>query len=213
MAPISYTCHYCKRPNVTQSIQGLRSHISQSLECWTRRDEEHTLVNRNRSTQDGLLNARQQPTEHCGQQEDFEANMSHSNDGSNDHRSKRAWVDDDDDDENFQPMDTNFIIDYPAEAHAGAILEDSWNGLETRFEKIQHAQCGAGEPAWAPFNSLADWELSRWLVQSGVSQCEIDKFLKLELVRTCVCVDFMMLNLYQDSIWCPPIYPEQTRIL
>ena len=105
------------------------------------------------------------------------------------------------------------IVDYPAEARAGAILEDSQNGLETWFEKIQHAQCGVGKPAWAPFNSLADWELSRWLVQSGVSQREINKFLKLESVHTCVCVDFMMLNLYQDSIWCPPICPEQTRIL
>ena len=58
--------------------------------------------------------------------------MSHSNDGSDDHRSKRARVDDDDNDENFRPTDTNFIVDYPAEARAGAILEDSRNGLETR---------------------------------------------------------------------------------
>ena len=44
----------------------------------------------------------------------------------------------------------------------------------------------AGESAWTLFKSLADWELSRWLVQSGVSQREIDKFLKLKLVCTSI---------------------------
>ena len=114
---------------------------------------------------------------------------------------------------NFQPRNINFIIDYPVEAQAGAVLQDSQDRLETQFERIQRAQQHAGDVAWAPFSSLADWELSRWLVQSGVSQREINKFLKLDSVRTDVHhSDCVMLNLHQDSIRCPPIYPKQACI-
>ena len=81
-----------------------------------------------------------------------------------DHRSKRAQVDDCDDDDNnndnFRSTHVDFIIDYPEDARAGAILEDTNDGLKTCFDKIKRAQQATGIPAWAPFNSLADWELS-----------------------------------------------------
>jgi hypothetical protein len=184
MAPTSYACRYCKRSAVARSLQGLKSHISQSAKCRARRDEEYTLLRRTRSAQDGTPHT-QQPTEHHGQQEEgFEGtDAPHPDDSTDDHRSKRARVDDSDDDENFQPTNINFIVDYPEDARAGAILEDTNDGLETRFEKIRRTQQVAGKPAWAPFDSLKDWELSRWLIRSGVSQSEIDKFLKLEAVR------------------------------
>lgn len=211
MAPISYTCCYCKRSNVAQSLQGLRSHISQSAKCRARRDEEYTLRNRNRSARDEVPHTCRQPAEN--HEESLEDNIAPpTDDYANNCRSKRTRVNDDsggdDDNENFQPTNVNFIIDYPEDARAGAIIEDTSNGLKSRFEKIRHAQQAAGEPVWAPFSSLADWELSRWLVQSGVSQREIDKFLKLESVRTNFYrTNFAMLNLHRDSIWCPPIHP------
>jgi len=142
------------------------------------------LLNHNRSAQAGLQHTRQQSTEDDTQQEIMEESNARSSTDTDEHRSKRARVDDDDDDENFQPTNTNFIVDYPAEARPGAILKGSQDGLETRFERIRRTQQRAGEPVWAPFSSLADWELSRWLIESGVSQREIDKFLKLESVRT-----------------------------
>lgn len=84
-------------------------------------------------------------------------------------------MDNDDDDYNNDPdvlwsAGTNVVVNYPPEACARAILEDSQDGLETQFEKIRRAHQHAGEPAWVPFGSLADWELSQWLIQSGVSQ-------------------------------------------
>ena len=184
MAPTSYACKYCKKPNVAQSVQGLRSHISQSAECQARRDEEQTLLNHHRSVQGGVPHTHQQPAEHLGQRDEDDA-APPPDDLTDNHRSKRAQVDSsDDDDETFQSTSVNFIINYPEEARAGAILEDTNDGLETRFDRIKHTQQAAGEPTWAPFDNLADWELFRWLVQSGVSQGEIDKFLKLESVRT-----------------------------
>lgn len=185
MAPASFACCYCGKPGVSRTIQGLRSHISQTPGCRTRRDKEHSLLNHNRNARAGLQHAHQQSTENPTQQENPEEINTPPSNNADDHRSKRARVDDDDDDENFRSAaNTNFIVDYPAEARAGAIFEDSQDGLQTRFEKIRCSQQRAGSPAWAPFDSLADWELSRWLIQSGVSQREIDKFLKLESVRT-----------------------------
>jgi len=185
MAPASFTCRYCRKPGVSQTLQGLRSHISQTPRCRARQDEEFSRLHHNRSVQAGHQHTPQQSTENSTQQENLEESNAPSN-NTDEHHSKRARVDDNDDDKNFQSTKTNFIVDYPAEACAGAVLEDSQDGLETRFEKTQCLQQRAGLPAWVPFNSLADWELSQWLIQSGVSQREIVKFLKLESVHTSI---------------------------
>lgn len=183
MAPVSFTCRYCGKPNVSRSLQGLKSHISQTPECRARRDEEHLLLNRDRSARADSQRTRREPVEHHPEQENLEEGNVPPTSDTDERPSKRARVDSDNNDENFRPTSVNFIVDYPAEAQAGAILQGSQDGLETRFEKIQRVQQHAGDATWAPFSSLADWELSRWLVQSGVSQREIDKFLKLEAVR------------------------------
>lgn len=193
MAPTSFPCRYCGKPGVSRTLQGLRSHISQTPRCRARRDEEHMLLHRNRSARASLQHAHQQSVENHTQRESLEENNTPPSDNPDEHHSKRARVDDDNEAEIFESANTKFIVDYPAEACAGAILEDSRDRLETRFEKIWRMQQNAGEPAWAPFSSLGDWELSRWLVQSGVSQREIDKFLKLESVRT---------SIYRTSLQC-----------
>jgi hypothetical protein len=180
MAPLSFACRYCKKPNVARSRQGLKSHISQSPECRARRDKEHLLLSHSESAP-----AKSRHTsENRACAEEFEESSPLFSNNADEHHSKRARVDEDEDVEDFRPTNVNFIVDYPAEARAGATLEASQDGLETRFEKIKRTQQHAGSKPWAPFNSLADWELAQWLVQSGVSQQEIDKFLKLELVRT-----------------------------
>ena len=99
---------------------------------------------------------------------------------SNEPPSKQAWVDDDDSnndndgdvdgDQGFWSTGVNFIVDYPVEACAGAILDNQGDVLEAKFAKIQRERREAGKQLWEPFSSLADWELSHWLIQSGVSQ-------------------------------------------
>ncbi|KIO24757.1 hypothetical protein M407DRAFT_51577, partial [Tulasnella calospora MUT 4182] len=44
-------------------------------------------------------------------------------------------------------------------------------------------QLQTGELPWAPFSSQKEWELAEWLVQSGVSQSNIDKLLKLQWTK------------------------------
>ena len=59
---------------------------------------------------------------------------------------------------------------------------------QTLFERIHEKRKaeGLGEKPWAPFTGQEEWGLVRWLMGSGLSHKEIDKFLKLELVSTSV---------------------------
>lgn len=54
----------------------------------------------------------------------------------------------------------------------------------TPFEVYREEQTAKGLPPWAPYDSLADWELAEWLIKSGVSQSRIDSFFKLRKVRS-----------------------------
>jgi hypothetical protein len=56
---------------------------------------------------------------------------------------------------------------------------------KTLFEEIHERQMreGANEgKPWAPFASAEEWGLAKWLMTSGLSQSEIDKYLKLSIV-------------------------------
>lgn len=52
----------------------------------------------------------------------------------------------------------------------------------TSFELRRAAQCIANLPPCAPFASLEEWELARWLIDSNISQGQTEKFMQLGLV-------------------------------
>lgn len=75
-----------------------------------------------------------------------------------------------------------WVQDYP-DGCAGKILEASNLGhAGSRFENIRHRQRLANNAPWDPFVDKEEWELAQWLVETGVSQRNIDKFLKLKKV-------------------------------
>ncbi|KAK0474324.1 hypothetical protein EDD18DRAFT_1313462 [Armillaria luteobubalina] len=47
------------------------------------------------------------------------------------------------------------------------------------FERIKQEQKKQGQQMWAPFKTHEEWELAQWLMMSGVSQADIDRFVKL----------------------------------
>jgi hypothetical protein len=57
---------------------------------------------------------------------------------------------------------------------------------ETAFESVRADKMASGEAPWEPFESEEDWQLARWLIMSGVSQAEINSFLKMAKVSTSV---------------------------
>ncbi|TCD60673.1 hypothetical protein EIP91_009707 [Steccherinum ochraceum] len=70
-----------------------------------------------------------------------------------------------------------FGVDF--EPEAGVPLRNA----ETSYEQLRKAQVDQNLPPCAPFPDDDEWGLARWLVKSGLSQSEIDKFLKLPIVE------------------------------
>jgi len=54
----------------------------------------------------------------------------------------------------------------------------------TRWERIHDERLGGGQSRWGGFRNQDEWELARWMMKCGVSQTEIDKFLKLPIVSS-----------------------------
>ena len=52
----------------------------------------------------------------------------------------------------------------------------------TNFKQHFELQRNAGDAPWTPFESEGEWELARWLMMSGVSQRQINVFLKLNKI-------------------------------
>ncbi|TFK59715.1 hypothetical protein BDN72DRAFT_873010 [Pluteus cervinus] len=72
-----------------------------------------------------------------------------------------------------------YIQDFPKEKEAGK----SSGSVKTSFEEYQDSQRSKGLEPWAPFKSEEDWEHFRWMVESGVSWGNIDRYLRLKKVR------------------------------
>lgn len=95
--------------------------------------------------------------------------------------SKRTRVEDvEDEDDTLGPREY-YIEDFPWPA-GDPILERGVSPMF--FELLRREKVMKGEDMWRPFSSREEWELARWLVRSGISQKEIDNFLKLGSVRT-----------------------------
>ena len=99
-------------------------------------------------------------------------------------RSQRAYVEDAEDDEpsnHSAPAGKNTKEDvhwYEAFPGAGAPKGHQ----ASSFEKYSKEQKDNNEPPWAPFESEDEWELAKWLMESGASQNKVDSFLKLNSV-------------------------------
>jgi hypothetical protein len=56
--------------------------------------------------------------------------------------------------------------------------------FQTRHERqCEHDRARRVGP-WHPFEDQDEWELAKWLIESGLSQSEIENFLKLNVVST-----------------------------
>jgi hypothetical protein len=86
--------------------------------------------------------------------------------------SRRARVDDVDDDNDNLTGSTRYVNPYP---HLAGAAKSKAN---PKFECIHKER---GGDVWAPFGDQDEWELARWLAQN-VGQKQTDDFLKLPIV-------------------------------
>lgn len=54
---------------------------------------------------------------------------------------------------------------------------------KTDFEKFHQQQQEKNVPIHAPYASMEEWNLTDWILRSGISQCATDELLKLPMVR------------------------------
>ncbi|KAK0216895.1 hypothetical protein IW262DRAFT_1507425 [Armillaria fumosa] len=93
---------------------------------------------------------------------------------------KRTRVEDVEDEEDMSSPPEHYIQDFLWEA-GDLIIEQGV--LPPFFEQLRHERFDKNEEMWAPFSSRDEWELVQWLLRSGISQKEIDTFLKLESIK------------------------------
>lgn len=56
------------------------------------------------------------------------------------------------------------------------------SNVSNDFECLQENQHASGGGPWTPFSSIEDWDYARWIVESDLSQRQIDEMLALDLV-------------------------------
>ncbi|KAJ3864827.1 hypothetical protein EV359DRAFT_72791 [Lentinula novae-zelandiae] len=90
---------------------------------------------------------------------------------------KHAYVEEVDDDPIDDPVSTydpRWIYEESYPRPAGTPVRP----CQTSFEIYREQQKTDGSEPWEPFQSQDEWELARWLMESGASQTKIDSFLK-----------------------------------
>lgn len=92
---------------------------------------------------------------------------------------RRTTVEDAPEEDNPEHLQS-WIEDFPFDA--GSVIEER-GAQETMFEELKRKLREAGQEMWSPFKDNEEWDVARWLMTSGLSQKEIEKFLKLTSVR------------------------------
>lgn len=167
-----HRCSSCRFKAKTRA--GLNSHISQSLECFEKviaANQPSTDLHKRRHSETPVPGG----SDNCDVQPlNDDALYSSLLEGQP--SSKRARVEDEED----FPIKMNPVFS-EFEPAAGAPQQQP-PGTSNNFERLQASQQASGREPWAPFSSIEDWDYARWIMNSGLSQRQIDAMLGLDMV-------------------------------
>jgi len=192
-----YQCRYCGFK--TKTSAQLSSHISQSPACLDKIIADNQLTadlrKRDRSPTPGDGSY---PDDH--QQED-NLDLLYSSLLKGQPSMKRARIEVEED----IPVKMHNVID-EFEPPAGEPRPKP-PGTSNSFERFRASQQASGNEPWAPFSSVEDWDYARWIMNSGLSQREIDNMLRLDLVSEIFYIADGIVT-HRDSVEvCRPILP------
>ncbi|KAJ3557367.1 hypothetical protein NM688_g1510 [Phlebia brevispora] len=202
--PSEYICSFCgaRRP----TLQGLRSHRSQRREC---REAFNAHV-RHRSlsveqteppASDKFNSALADDIPH----DTISPSLFDEPETVREPPSKRARVEEVEDEE----LDAGGLPKNPfvrMHTDAGVPLGEG----KTLFERVHEERVkeGLGDQPWAPFEDRQEWDLVRFLMASGLSQQDIDRFLKLEITRQRSSLSFKDKRAFFQKVDSLPQGPE-----
>ncbi len=189
MPPVTtYNCRYCGKPLETR--QGVKSHLAQRPECLKAFYQTVTDAKARQTIQtEGFVDAMDcDPAEDCRPYKTIEyTGLPEVSTASNLPASLAPHV----------PMASHRVtVEEVPDEDAGHLPHEPWvedfpqpTGTtfgrgETYFDCIHREKQLAGQDAWMPFESEDEWELVKWLMTSGLTQKDIDHYLKLKIVST-----------------------------
>lgn len=164
-------CRGCSKPYPTP--QGLKGHYTRNPLCReesTKRLTAHLLAHQPRADNAPIPH----DTPHDSLPEPFH----------NDYhpaptipaKRHRVTVENITEEEDDDPTDRRAVDTHPTAAESlPGTHATSWNSRKAADE---HKGC----KPWAPFESLEEWGHARWMMKSGLSQKEMDEYLKLQIV-------------------------------
>ena len=174
----TYRCAHCGFK--TKTSARLSSHVSQSPICLGRFVTVNQLSTNSckqycsESPMPGSSNNHEQ--QHQVNDEPVESNPLYSSLLGNLHPAKQTHVEEED-----TPIMTKNVFD-EFKPPAGEPLQKPPN-MSNDFEYLQESQWTSGDKPWAPFSSIEEWDYARWIMNSGLSQRQIDAMLALDCVR------------------------------
>ena len=191
-----YRCRYCGFK--TKTSARLSSHISQSPTCLDKiiadNQPSTDTHKRHRSPTPGVSgNLDDQPDD----------GPLYSSLLTGQPSTKRARVEDEED----TPVQMDNVFD-EFEPPAGEPRPKP-PGTSSSFERYQEGQQTSGNKPWEPFSSIEDWDYARWIMNSGLSQREIDRMLSLDLVSRAHFIVGAVVTHNGSAKVCQPILQQQ----
>jgi len=177
-----YRCRYCGFK--TKTSARLSSHVSQSPTCLDK------IIADNQPTANPHKRDRS-PTPGADGQPDDELLYSSLLQGQPSTKRARVEVEED------IPVKMDNVFD-KFEPPAGEPRPKPLN-TSNSFEHFRAGQEASGNEPWAPFSSVEDWDYARWIMNSSLSQREIDSMLALDLVSQRHSVTSIVIT-HKDSV-------------
>lgn len=170
----SFYCPFCHAGPFPKRV-ALASHISQRAQCSAAAlAQAHKHINPPVDDGPSIVASQSPPTlvfNNPSEPLELESDRSPS---PNSQPPKRPR-DDDPQSSHFNP----FTLLFPGEKSAGQAYD--YHG--TPFEQEFQSQVELGKEPWDPFADAEEWELADWFMTAEVAQEDIDKYLKLKIVR------------------------------
>lgn len=161
-----YQCEFCR--HVCSTSQGLKSHLAQRGECNAKLKVKYQPHCHSNDTDDAPSSHHPCPTEvNDPWIPDIPHHAARLNPGSIEPNPS-------------QPTSHQFIKDFPDPA------AKTYGQCHSPFERLHQHQEDENTPPFAPFDTLSDWQLAKWLATCGASQTKINDFLDIDAVSSLV---------------------------
>ncbi|KAJ7212295.1 hypothetical protein GGX14DRAFT_361880 [Mycena pura] len=176
-------CEFCHTRITTN--KGLCGHVTQTPACLVNYHEKYTLPDSDSESEDrdsGNIPASSEgdggaPNEDWTSVDPLlvEDDATEAQESETECPFKRQKVTCEEVEDEGDSMPNQWEIEFPEEYDAGAYYDT----CKAEFQKMREECKANGQAPWYLFASEEEWEMAQWLMTSGISQAQLDKYLKL----------------------------------